>query len=242
MPARRRRSVERHPFARWRIRCREKPMLDLFLAAFVTFFVVIDPPGVAPMFASLTQDMPPAWRRAMAFKSVFIATLVLLGFALGGQWLLDKLAVSLDAFRIAGGLLLFLIAVDMLFEKQTERREEPSAPGSRSDDDGARRELSCRRLDGDVIDLLAQAGDGRLVDDLAAGRSRSVEQRGNRTIRAERAAVGLEQRRLVGVERDRPARGCSPPIENLVRRAALSKRRGHVESGRADVERSSVRD
>ena len=98
-------------------------MLDLFLAAFVTFFVVIDPPGVAPMFASLTQDMPRDWRRAMAFKSVFIATLVLLGFAFGGEWLLDKLHVSLDAFRIAGGLLLFLIAVDMLFEKQTERRE-----------------------------------------------------------------------------------------------------------------------
>jgi multiple antibiotic resistance protein len=99
-------------------------VLDLFLAAFVTFFVVIDPPGVAPMFASLTQDMNPAWRRAMAMKSVFIATLVLLGFAFGGAWLLDKLHVSLDAFRIAGGLLLFLIAVDMLFETQTKRREE----------------------------------------------------------------------------------------------------------------------
>jgi multiple antibiotic resistance protein len=99
-------------------------MLDLFLAAFVTFFVVIDPPGVAPMFASLTQDMTPAWRRAMAFKSVFVATMILLGFAFGGQWLLEKLHVSLDAFRIAGGMLLFLIAVDMLFEKQTQRREE----------------------------------------------------------------------------------------------------------------------
>ena len=99
-------------------------MLDLFLAAFVTFFVVIDPPGVAPMFASLTQDMTRDWRRAMAFKSVFIATLILMGFAFGGQWLLDKLHVSLDAFRIAGGMLLFLIAVDMLFEKQTQRREE----------------------------------------------------------------------------------------------------------------------
>lgn len=99
-------------------------MLDLFLAAFVTFFVVIDPPGVAPMFASLTQDMTRDWRRAMAFKSVFIATLILMGFAFGGQWLLEKLHVSLDAFRIAGGMLLFLIAVDMLFEKQTQRREE----------------------------------------------------------------------------------------------------------------------
>lgn len=98
-------------------------MLDTFLAAFVTFFVIIDPPGVAPMFATLTQDMDAKFRRKMAFKSVAVATAVLFGFAFGGAWLLDKLHVSLDAFRIAGGLLLFLIAIDMLFEKQTERRE-----------------------------------------------------------------------------------------------------------------------
>ncbi|GIU68110.1 MarC family protein [Candidatus Phycosocius spiralis] len=99
-------------------------MLEAFLAAFVTFFVVIDPPGVAPMFATLTQHTSRAWQRKMAFKSVGVATLVLVGFAFGGQWLLEKLQVSLDAFRLAGGALLFLIAVDMLFEKQKERREE----------------------------------------------------------------------------------------------------------------------
>ncbi|HVY85420.1 MAG TPA: MarC family protein [Caulobacterales bacterium] len=99
-------------------------MLSLLLASFVTFFVVIDPPGVAPMFATMTHDMSAAWRRKMAYKSVAIATAVLLGFALGGAWLLRNLGVSLDAFRIAGGLLLFLIAIDMLFEKRTERREE----------------------------------------------------------------------------------------------------------------------
>jgi len=99
-------------------------MLELFLAALVTFFVVIDPPGIAPMFATMTQDMSAAWRRKMAFKSVAVATAVLLGFAFGGARLLEHLGVSLDAFRIAGGVLLFLIAVDMLFEKRTERREE----------------------------------------------------------------------------------------------------------------------
>lgn len=100
-------------------------MLDLFVAAFVTFFVVIDPPGVAPIFATMTAQFPPAWRRKMAIKSVLIATGVLAAFAYGGQWLLEKnLHVSLDAFRIAGGLLLFLIAIDMLFEKRTERRTE----------------------------------------------------------------------------------------------------------------------
>ena len=99
-------------------------MLEAFLAAFVTFFVVIDPPGVAPMFATLTQNTSRAWQKKMAFKSIGVATIVLLGFAFGGAWLLDKLHVSLDAFRIAGGALLFLIAVDMLFETRTERREE----------------------------------------------------------------------------------------------------------------------
>jgi multiple antibiotic resistance protein len=99
-------------------------VIELFLAAFVTFFVVIDPPGVTPMFLTLTQNTSPAWQRKMAVKSVGIATLVLLGFAFGGEWLLGKLHVSLDAFRIAGGALLFLIAIDMLFEKRTERREE----------------------------------------------------------------------------------------------------------------------
>jgi multiple antibiotic resistance protein len=98
-------------------------MFELFLAAFVTFFVVIDPPGIAPLFATMTADMSAEWRRRMAWKSVAVATGVLVGFAFGGAWLLEKLGVTIDAFRIAGGVLLFLIAVDMLFEKRTERRE-----------------------------------------------------------------------------------------------------------------------
>ncbi len=102
-------------------------MLEVFLAALVTFFVVIDPPGVTPMFATLTQDMPPAMRRRMAYKSILVATGILFGFALGGEWLLTQLHVSLDAFRIAGGLLLFIIALDMLFETRTQRRQARNA-------------------------------------------------------------------------------------------------------------------
>ncbi len=98
-------------------------MLDLFIAAFVTFFVVIDPPGVTPMFATMTEGGDSRWRRRMAVKSVAVASAALGAFAFGGQWLLAQLHVSLDAFRIAGGLLLFLIAVDMLFERQAERQE-----------------------------------------------------------------------------------------------------------------------
>lgn len=101
-------------------------MLDIALltASFVTFFVVIDPIGVAPIFAALTDGSTPAHRRVMAIKSVAIATGVLIMFAYGGEWLLGALHISLDAFRAAGGVLLFLIALEMIFEKRTERREE----------------------------------------------------------------------------------------------------------------------
>ncbi|MBC7768404.1 MAG: MarC family protein [Phycisphaerales bacterium] len=99
-------------------------MLSLLLASFVTFFVAIDPVAMAPMFTTMTARMTPEWRRRMAWKSVTIATGILLAFAFGGAWLLERIHVSMDAFRIAGGILLFLIAVDMLFEKRSERRDE----------------------------------------------------------------------------------------------------------------------
>jgi multiple antibiotic resistance protein len=98
-------------------------LISLFTAAFVTFFVLIDAPGVAPIFATLTAGTPAAHRRRMACKSVFVASLILLFFAFGGAWLLEAMHISIDAFRMAGGALLFLIALDMVFEKRTERRE-----------------------------------------------------------------------------------------------------------------------
>jgi multiple antibiotic resistance protein len=98
-------------------------MSALFISAFVTFLVVIDPPGCAPIFAGLTKDANAAQRRSMAIRSVLIAAGILLFFALLGEELLGALGVSLSAFRIAGGIMLFLIAIDMVFEKRTERRE-----------------------------------------------------------------------------------------------------------------------
>jgi multiple antibiotic resistance protein len=98
-------------------------MIELFVSAFVTFFVVIDPPGCAPIFASLTGGATPAHRRAMAIRSVAIASGILLFFALFGEDLLRALGVSLAAFRIAGGIMLFMIALDMVFERRTQRRE-----------------------------------------------------------------------------------------------------------------------
>jgi multiple antibiotic resistance protein len=98
-------------------------MIELFVSAFVTFLVVIDPPGCAPIFASVTSGATTQHRRAMALRSVAIAAGILLFFALLGEDLLRALGISLSAFRISGGILLFLIAVDMVFEKRTERRE-----------------------------------------------------------------------------------------------------------------------
>lgn len=99
-------------------------MLDLFVSAFITFFVVIDPPGCAPIYASLTKGANAAQRRSMAIRAAAIAAGILLVFALFGEKLLAALHIELDSFRIAGGVMLFLIAIDMVFEKRTERREE----------------------------------------------------------------------------------------------------------------------
>ncbi len=99
-------------------------MLDLFVSAFITFFVVIDPPGCAPIYASLTHGANAAQRRSMAIRATGVATIILLIFALFGEKLLAALHIELNSFRIAGGIMLFLIALDMVFEKRTQRREE----------------------------------------------------------------------------------------------------------------------
>ena len=99
-------------------------MIELFLSAFVTLFVVIDPPGCAPIYAGLTKGATVGQSRSMAIRACLIATLILLVFALFGQALLGALHIELDSFRIAGGIMLFLIALDMVFEKRTQRREE----------------------------------------------------------------------------------------------------------------------
>ena len=99
-------------------------MIELFISSFITFFVVIDPPGCAPIYASLTSDAPPRDRRIMAIRAIVVAAIILLVFALFGEQMLGALGISLDSFRIAGGIMLFLIALEMVFEKRTERRED----------------------------------------------------------------------------------------------------------------------
>jgi multiple antibiotic resistance protein len=108
----------------WRRASRRNEMLDLFISAFVTLFVVIDPPGCAPIFYGLTSSATAAQARAMAIRASVIAALILVLFALFGEQLLSALHIELNSFRLAGGIMLFLIALEMVFEKRTQRREE----------------------------------------------------------------------------------------------------------------------
>ena len=99
-------------------------MLALFASALASFLVIIDPPGCAPIFASLTAGTSAEHRRKMALRSSLIAWCILIFFALLGRPLLHALGITLAAFRLAGGIMLFIIALEMVFEKRTQRREE----------------------------------------------------------------------------------------------------------------------
>ena len=98
--------------------------MDLaFLSAFVTLFVVVDPIGLAPVFVALTQGAERAERRAIGVRACAIGVAVLTLFGLLGEAVLGFVGISMPAFRIAGGMLLFLTALEMLFERRNERRE-----------------------------------------------------------------------------------------------------------------------
>ncbi len=98
--------------------------LELFFSAFAILFVIIDPPGCAPIFATLTHGTTRKHQNEMAVKSVFVAAVILFGFAYVGEYIFAKLGISLDALRIAGGIMLFIIGLNMVFEKRTEKRED----------------------------------------------------------------------------------------------------------------------
>ena len=107
------------------------------LATFVTLFVTIDPIGTAPMFAALTANHAPAERRRTAVRGVAIAAGVLLGFALVGEFLLGALGIGLPAFRIAGGVLLLLLSIEMVMVRHSGLRtttdSEERESGQRAD-------------------------------------------------------------------------------------------------------------
>ena len=101
--------------------------LEFFISALVTLTVVVDPFGLVPTFLAITQDIPKRSRRQVALRAAFIAFAILTGSTLIGDWLLRTLSISLPAFRIAGGLLLFSIASEMVFGVRTQRQSRDAA-------------------------------------------------------------------------------------------------------------------
>jgi multiple antibiotic resistance protein len=102
-------------------------VIELFVSSLITFFVVIDPLGCAPIYAGLSAGASTLQKRAMAIRATGVSAAILLVFALFGEALLKGLGISLASFRIAGGIMLFLIALEMVFEKRTQRREDRAA-------------------------------------------------------------------------------------------------------------------
>jgi multiple antibiotic resistance protein len=94
---------------------------DYLASALVTLFVVVDPIGIVPAFLALTERFSASARQRIAVRAVFIAGITLAAFALVGNWFLEKLGITLPAFRIAGGLLLFMVAFEMVLGQRTER-------------------------------------------------------------------------------------------------------------------------
>jgi multiple antibiotic resistance protein len=100
----------------------QSTMTEQLVKTFIVFFLVIEPISMVPMFGALTRGGEPGYRRRMAYKSVAISALIFIVFALGGDLVLQALGISVNAFKIAGGALLFLLAVDMVFARQSGLR------------------------------------------------------------------------------------------------------------------------
>jgi multiple antibiotic resistance protein len=98
-------------------------LLEFLKTAFVTLLVTLDPPGLAPVFIGLTLGMTRAAQREVALRATIIAFAILAAFAFGGGAVMDLLGISIPAFRIAGGLLLFYIAFDMIFELRAPSKQ-----------------------------------------------------------------------------------------------------------------------
>lgn len=101
--------------------------LDSVINAFITLFVIVDPIGNAPLFLGLTVGMATTVRRSIAMRGAFISFVILTLFAITGTKILDTIGITIDAFRIAGGLLLFVTAFEMIYGQRQERREETSS-------------------------------------------------------------------------------------------------------------------
>ena len=103
--------------------------LPALIAAFTTMFIIIDPPGLTPVFIALTQGMSAAQRRTIAIRACVVSAVLMVLFLFLGETVLGFIGISMNAFRIAGGILLFLTALDMLFQRRQARREDSAAEG-----------------------------------------------------------------------------------------------------------------
>ena len=99
-------------------------MTAVFINSFILFFVTIDTIGNIPFFLSLTEDVKIKQRNQIAIRSVVIAFFIMIAFAYAGRYLLEVIDVSLDSLKIAGGIILMFLAIDILFEKRKKRREK----------------------------------------------------------------------------------------------------------------------
>ena len=99
-------------------------MTAVFINSFILFFVTIDTIGNIPFFLSLTEDAKIKQRNQIALRSIVIAFFIMITFAYAGRYLLEVIDVSLDSLKIAGGIILMFLAIDILFEKRKKRREK----------------------------------------------------------------------------------------------------------------------
>ncbi len=138
--------------------------LQYFIPAFATLFVVMDPIGLTPLFLALTQGMNAQQRRTVALRAAFVAGGLLTLFAVFGENVLGFLGISMAAFRISGGILLLLTALDMLFERRTKRRKDQSETTVDAAEDPSVFPLAMPLMAGPgaiaTIILLSSQGDG----------------------------------------------------------------------------------
>jgi multiple antibiotic resistance protein len=145
--------------------------LTALIAAFTTMFIIIDPPGLAPVFIAMTQGMSAAQRRAIAIRACLVSAFLMMVFLFLGEAVLGFIGISMDAFRIAGGILLFLTALDMLFQKRQARREDNAAEGlEEHHDDPSVFPLALPLIvgPGAITTIILLAGQAQGISDFAA--------------------------------------------------------------------------
>lgn len=140
------------------------------IAAFTTLFIIIDPPGLAPLYIALTQGKFPVQRRAIGLRACLTAMVLMLVFLFLGEAVLGFVGISMPAFRIAGGVLLFITALDMLFERRQSRRKNNADDGSEPGHDPSVFPLAIPLIvgPGAITTIILLAGEAEGIADFAS--------------------------------------------------------------------------